>query len=84
MVFRIRNDYFPVGISNYLFLKIETLLIYTVVLISCVQKSDLVIYTYFLFHILFHNSLSQDVTYSSLCNTGPCCLSILWVIVYIC
>ena len=37
-----------------------------------------------LFHILFHYSLLQDTEYSSLCYTiGPCCLSILYIIVCI-
>ena len=41
-----------------------------------VQKSDSDIY------ILFHYGLSQDIQYSSLCYTvGPCCLSILYIIV---
>ena len=32
------------------------------------------IYTYILFHILFHYTLSQYTEYSSLCYTGgPCC-----------
>ena len=35
-----------------------------------------------LFYILFHYGLLQDIEYSSLCYTvGPCCLSILYVIV---
>ena len=34
-------------------------------------------------YILFHYGLSQDTEYSSLCYTvGPCCLSILNVIVF--
>ena len=38
----------------------------------------------FLFHILFHYGLSQDIEYSFLCYTvGPCCLSILYIIVCI-
>ena len=38
----------------------------------------------FFFYILFHYGLSQDIEYSSLCYTvGPCCLSILNVIVCI-
>ena len=54
-------------------------------LISAVQQSDSVIYIYILFHILFHCGLSQDNDYSSLCSTvGPCCLSILHIIVFIC
>ena len=41
--------------------------------------------TYFLFQILFHYRLSQDIEYSSLCYTGgPCCLSILYLVVCIC
>ena len=37
-----------------------------------------------LFYILFHYGLLQDIEYSSLCYTvGPCCLSILHVIVCI-
>ena len=55
------------------------------VLISAVQKSDSVIHIYVLFHILFHYGLSQDIEYSSLCFTvGPCCLSVLYIIVCIC
>ena len=42
-------------------------------------------YVYILFHILFRDGLSQDIEYSSLCGTvGPCCLSILYIIVCIC
>ena len=37
------------------------------------------------FSILSHYCLSQDIEYSSLCCTvGPCCLSILNIIAYIC
>ena len=37
------------------------------------------------FNIPFHYGLSQDIEYSSLCYTeGPCCLSILNIIAYIC
>ena len=40
---------------------------------------------YILFHILFHCDLSQDIEYSSPCSTvGPCCLSILYIIVCLC
>ena len=50
-------------------------------LISTVQQSDSVIHVY----ILFHYGLSQAIEYSCLCSTvGPCCLSILHVIVCIC
>ena len=39
---------------------------------------------YILFHILFHYGLSHDIKYSSLCYTvGHCCLSILYIIIYI-
>ena len=38
----------------------------------------------FFFNILFHYGLPQDTGYSSLCYTvGPCCLSVLNVIVWI-
>ena len=68
------------------FLKIEVQLIYNVVLISAVQQSDLVIRRQtFFFYIIFHYGLSQDIEYSSLCYlVGPCCLSILYVILCIC
>ena len=53
--------------------------------ISDVQQSDSVIHIYALFfYILFHYGLSQDIEQSSLCYTiGPCCLSILYIIVCI-
>ena len=39
----------------------------------------------FLFHIHFHDGLSQDIEYSSLCYiVGPCCLSILYLVACIC
>ena len=42
-------------------------------------------YTYILFQILFPYRLLQDIEYISLCYTvGPCCLPILYIIVYIC
>ena len=42
------------------------------------------IYIHILFHILFHYGLLQDTEYSSLCYTvGPCCLSILYIVVCI-
>ena len=42
------------------------------------------LYIYSLFHILFHDGLSQDIEYSSLCSTvGSCCLSILYILVCI-
>ena len=51
----------------------------------CTAKWFSYTYTYILFHILFHYGLSQDTECSSLCYTvGPCCLSILCIIVCIC
>ena len=42
-------------------------------------------YIYIFLFIFFHFDLSLDVEYSSLCFTvGPCCLSVLYVLVYIC
>ena len=50
----------------------------------CTAKWLSYTYIYTLFHILFLYGLSQDIDYSSLCYTlGPCCLSILSVIVCI-
>ena len=64
---------------------IEVELIYNVVSISAVQQSDSVIRIYILFKILFHYGLSQDIEYSSLGYTiGPCCLSILYIVVCVC
>ena len=43
------------------------------------------IHIYILFQILFHYRLWQITEYSSLCYTvGPCCLSILYIVVCIC
>ena len=70
----------------------EVYLIYIFVLISAVHKSDSVIHTHTHTHththsflnILFHYGLPQETGYSSLCYTvGPCCLSVLNVIVWI-
>ena len=49
-------------------------------------SSYIYIYVYICnLHILFHDGLSQDTEHSSLCSTvGPCCLSLLYVIVCIC
>ena len=42
-------------------------------------------YRHSFLYILFHYGLSQDIAYSSLCYTvGPCCSSILHIIVFIC
>ena len=64
-------------------------------LVSGVQESDSAIYIYMhiiyiiyifvLFQILFHYRLLQDIEYSCLCYiVGPCCLSILYMVVCIC
>ena len=56
------------------------LLIYSVVLISAVQRSQL--YTYTLFFIMAYY---KDIASGPLCSReGPCCLSILGVIVSLC
>ena len=72
----------------FIFNFIEVWLIYYVVLTSAVQQSDSVIYVcvcIYIFHNLFHYGLSQDIEYSSLYYTaGPCCLFILYIMVYIC
>ena len=58
---------------------IEVWLIYNIVLISAVQKSNSVICIYqCICHFFFHYGLSQNTEYSSMCcPIGPCCLSIL-------
>ena len=50
---------------------------------SLLQQSDSLIHMCtFFFYVLFHYGWSQNIQYSSLCYTGgPCCLSILNVIV---
>ena len=53
-------------------------------LVSGMQQNDSDIYIFF-FHILFHYGLLQAIEYSSLCYTvGPCCLSVLYIVVCIC
>ena len=48
-------------------------------LITAIQPSDSVIYihTHSIFHILFHYGLSHYIL-------GPCCLSSLYILMYIC
>ena len=42
-------------------------------------------YIYILFQIFFRYWLLQDIEYSSLCYiAGPCCLSVLYIVVCIC
>ena len=55
-------------------------------LVSSVQQNDSVIYMYtFLFNILFHYALLQDIENSSLCYTvGLCCSSSLYIVVCVC
>ena len=72
----------------FLMIFIEALLICKVVLVSSVQQSDTVIYMcecvhmYTHIYILFCDGLSQDV--DILCYAvGPCCLSILYMVIYI-
>ena len=49
------------------------------------KVTHLFTYIYILFLILFHYGLSQDIENSSLHYTvGPCCLSILYIVVCIC
>ena len=51
----------------------------------CTAKWFSYTYIHILFYILFHYSLSQDTEYSSIFYTvGPCCLSILYIIICIC
>ena len=51
----------------------------------CTAKWVSFTYIYILFHILFHYGLLQDIGYSSLCcAVGPCCLSILYILLCIC
>ena len=70
--------------------KWEIFLYWSIVDLQCVNfccTAKWLSYTYMyilFFNILFHYGLSQDNEYSSLCSTvGPCCLSILNVIVCI-
>ena len=41
-------------------------------------------HTHICFHVLFHYDLPQDIEYSSLCYTRPCCLSVLYTVVCNC
>ena len=66
------------------FLNVEIELIYNVVLVLY-SKIHLYIYICILFQILFHFKLLQDIEYSSPCYTvGPCCSSILYIVMCIC
>ena len=60
-----------------------TQLIYNVVLVSGIQHSEYI--HLLIFQIPFPYILLQNIEYSSLCYTvGPCCLSILYKVVYSC
>ena len=67
--------------NKYIFL-IEVELMYPIVFVSDVQKSDSARHTnicirLYSFFILSHYSFLQDIVYSSLCYTvNPCCLSL--------
>ena len=66
---------------------IEVELIYNVMLVSSVKRSDSVIHTYIyiLFQILFPYRLLQNIECSSLCYTvDPCWLSVLYRVACIC
>ena len=69
---------------------IEVYLNYSVVLTIAIHQRYVTqlyidIYIYILIHILFHFGLSQVIEYSSLCYTvGSYCLSILYILVFIC
>ena len=71
-------------LKDNIFKKIEVELIYTVNS-CCTAKWLSYTHIYILFfNILFHSGLSQDISYNSLCcRVGPCCLSILHILVYI-
>ena len=59
-------------------------MIYNVVSVSSVQQIDSVIHIHF-FQILFHYRLLQGIEYSSLGYiVGPCCLSLLYIVMCIC
>ena len=52
-------------------------------LVSDVQQRDSVIHMYMFLIVFFSIRLSRDMEHSSLCYTiGPCCLSILYIIVW--
>ena len=53
----------------------------------CCAQSDSVICIYILLHVLFHYGLSQDIEWYTVGPwyiVGPCCLSILYIVVCIC
>ena len=66
---------------------IEVQLICSVVPVSAVEHSDSVIHIYTLIFNIFFSIIvcHKDTEYRSLCYTvGPCCLSILYIIVCLC
>ena len=64
-------------------LLIEIQLMYSIVLVSVVQQSDLDIYIYVLFKKILHYRLLQDIKHSSLGYTVNPCLSALYMVVYL-
>ena len=56
-------------------------LIYNVVLVSGISK----VVQLYSFQILFLYRLLQNIEYNSLCHrVGPCCLSVLYIVVHLC
>ena len=57
-------------------------LIYSLMLISGIQQSDLVMYISIYSLFTFYSIIDYYIEYSSLCYTvDPCCLSILYIVV---
>ena len=77
-----RNLFTMINFLNFFLLKDSWFTI--CVNFCCTAKWLSYTYIYILFYILFHHGLFQDIEYSSLCYTvGPCCFSILHLIVCI-
>ena len=58
---------------------------FTMSYFCCIAKCFSYTYTHIPFHMLFHYGLSQDTERISVCYTvGPCCLSVLHIVVCIC
>ena len=61
------------------------ILIYLCVYMCVCIYMYICVYIYILFHSFFHYRFLQGFEYSSLCYTvGPCSLSILYIVVFIC
>ena len=62
-----------------------SILIYLCVYMCVCIYMYICVYIYILFHSFFHYRFLQGFEYSSLCYTvGPCSLSILYIVVFIC